>query len=83
MVFLISRITGDDRQKAVTKILMAFLFVTWRCLFSWSKLTAVLPSLEGGGLVQVLVSVFTPPPHVTLHFDSDHSVYPPSTTLKE
>ena len=41
MVFLISRITGDDRQKAVTKILTAF-------FFSWSKFTAVLPSLEGG-----------------------------------
>ena len=40
------------------------------------------PPLDGGGLVQVLVSVFTPPPHVTLHFDSDQSVYPPSTAVQ-
>ena len=45
-----------------------------------SKLQS-FPPLDGGGLVQVLVSVFTPPPHVTLHFDSDQSVYPPSTAL--
>ena len=31
------------------------------------------PSAEGGGLVQVLVDVFTPTPHVTLHSVSDHS----------
>ena len=40
------------------------------------------PPLDGGVLVQVLVSVFTPPPHVTLHFDSDQSVYPPSTAVQ-
>lgn len=27
------------------------------------------PPLDGGGLVQVLVIVFTPPPHVAPHFD--------------
>ena len=40
-----------------------------------------LPPLDGRGLVQVLVSVFTPPPHVTVHFDSDQSVYPPLTVV--
>ena len=45
-----------------------------------SKLQS-FPPLDGRGLVQVLVSVFTPPPHVTLHFDSDQSVYPPSTAV--
>ena len=43
-----------------------------------SSLQSLQP-LDGRGLVQVLVSVFTPPPHVTVHFDSDQSVYPPST----
>ena len=32
------------------------------------------PPLDGGGLVQVLVSVFVPPPHVTLHSEADQSV---------
>ena len=41
------------------------------------------PRLDGGGLVQVLVYVFTPPPHVLLHFDSDQSVYPPLIAFKE
>ena len=40
------------------------------------------PPLNGGGLVQVLVSVFFPSPHDTLHSDSDHSVYPPSMTCR-
>ena len=33
--------------------------------------------------MQVLVYVFTPPPHVLLHFDSDQSVYPPLIAFKE
>lgn len=41
------------------------------------------PRLDGGGLVQVLVYVFTPPPHVLLHFDSDQSVYPPLIAFKK
>ena len=36
------------------------------------------PPCCGAGLVQVLVLVITPPPHVALHSDSSHSVYPPS-----
>ena len=32
------------------------------------------PPSDGGGLVQVLVSVFFPPPHVTLHSEADQSV---------
>ena len=31
------------------------------------------PPLDGGGLVQVLVSVCWPPPHVTLHLEADQS----------
>ena len=36
------------------------------------------PPFDGGGLVQVLVSVCVPPPHVLLHLEADHLVYPPS-----
>ena len=36
------------------------------------------PPCCGAGLVQVLVLVITPPPHVALHSDSFHSVYLPS-----
>ena len=36
------------------------------------------PPCCGAGLVHVLVLVITPPPHVTLHSDSFHSVYLPS-----
>ena len=32
--------------------------------------------------MQVLVSIFVPSPHVTLHSDSDHSVYPPSIATR-
>ena len=32
------------------------------------------PPLDGGGLVQVLVNVFVPPPQVTVHFEADQSV---------
>jgi len=32
------------------------------------------PPLDGGGLVQVLVSVCMPPPQVTLHSEIDQSV---------
>lgn len=31
------------------------------------------PPLDGGGLVQVLVNVFVPPPQVTVHFEADQS----------
>ena len=33
--------------------------------------------------MQVRVNVFTPPPQVLLHSDSDHSVYPPLIASKE
>ena len=36
------------------------------------------PPLDGGGLVQVLVSVCVPPPQVLLHLEADQAVYPPS-----
>ena len=39
------------------------------------------PPLDGGGLVQVLVSVCVPPPHVLLHLEADQSVYPPSVAI--
>ena len=41
------------------------------------------PPQDGEGLVQVLVSIFVPSPHVTLHSDSDHSVYPPSIATQQ
>ena len=36
------------------------------------------PPFFGIGLVQVLVLMVTPPPHVTLQVNDDHIVHPPS-----
>ena len=57
------------------------MFVTRNYLSAGPSKVQSFPPLDAGELVQVLVSVFTPPPHFTLHFDSDQSVYPPSTAL--
>ena len=52
----------------------------WDCkLLPWQS----TPPLLGGGFVQVLKRVWTPPPHVTLHLpQTSHSDHPPLTKKK-
>ena len=52
-------------------------------LFAGPSSLQFFPALAGGGLVQVLVKVLTPPPHVTLHLEIVQLVYPPFTAVKE
>ena len=48
-------------------------------LFSLSAPVQSFPHVDGGGLVQVLVRVWCPSPHVLLHDEyADHGVYWPS-----
>ena len=52
-------------------------------MFAGPSSLQFFPPLAGGGLVQVLVKVLTPPPHVTLHLEIVQLVYPPFTAVKE
>ena len=75
--------TNLSQENGLKKNLRHFCSLHGTVFFAGPSKLQSFPPLDGGGFVQVLVSVFTPPPHVTLHFDSDQSVYPPSTALIE
>ena len=75
--------TNLSQENGLKKNLRHFCSLHGTVFFAGPRKLQSFPPLDGGGFVQVLVSVFTPPPHVTLHFDSDQSVYPPSTALIE
>ena len=76
-------IKREEQKIATKKNLQHFCSLHGTVFLAGPSWLQSFPPLDAGGLVQLLVSVFTPPPHVTLHFDSDQSVYPPCTALIE
>ena len=85
LIFFINNFIKKDKdqQKTLQRYLRHFSCMHGTVSSAGPNSLQSFPPFDAGGLVQVRVRVFIPSPHVTLHSDSDHSVYPPSTTTKE